>query len=125
LLLRKHTASGNSIKGWWSTALALTCFVLAANNDVVADNAVFLDCPLVVQQGTTDSIALRVFITNDIALNGFTMGYVCHSNGMEFSSVQPGPALFNPNPRGTFTWRVFPATKQVAIGWWNYVPQLP
>ncbi len=124
-LRRTCTVIEISIKGWRSTRITLACLLLITINVAVAANEVFLDCPATVQPGTSDSIAMRVYITNDIALNGFTMGYVCPSNGIEFSSVQAGPTLSNPYLPGTLTWRVFPTTKQLAIGWWNYLPQLP
>ncbi|MGB5138302.1 MAG: dockerin type I domain-containing protein [Candidatus Zixiibacteriota bacterium] len=67
-----------------------------------AENRVYLQCPVAVPPGSTDSFQVQVYLTNDVAINSITMTYHCLSDNIKFLSASPGAALLELPYLGTF-----------------------
>ncbi len=108
---------------------ALTMMILAiagfmAPNALLAVNKIRLDCP--VEKPTPgDSVGIKVYITNDVTIGGFSLGFKYNSNDIEITSVQQGPVFPPPPAFGSFLTQFKPADNMVLTGWLNFTPTFP
>lgn len=116
---------GSSRSLWVSVSCTLVALILTSVVSARAENAVYLECPVMSPSGTMDSIGIRVFVANDTNLYAFTLGFWLRTDKFVFSSAQAGPAIMEPMQNGNFLWRVFPPETQIAVAWYSFLEQMP
>ena len=97
---------------------------IIAPNALFAANTVRLGCPVDKPVVDGDSVAIPVYITNDVTLGGFSLGFSYNSNDVEVTSVQQGPGLVT-GGFGNFLTQFKPAENKLLTGWLNFTPASP
>ncbi len=98
--------------------------LVIAPGALFAVNSVRLECPAD-HLTDNDSVGIRVLITNDVALGGFSLGFKHNSPNLDISSITQGPA-FPPAPAfGSFLTTLNAANNTALAGWINFTPAIP
>jgi|GEM_PF-2823473 len=98
------------------SAMLVLAFQFAfGSSELPAANEVRLECPVVrLTANAGDSIAIKVHLTNDSDLGGFSLGFSYNSDMVEITSVAKGTII----PAGTTFKKTFvPESNQVLVGW--------
>jgi len=97
------------------TLLLFLAAFLLLTGAASALNQVRIECPVVKPTAVAgDSIAIKVHITNEDNLGGFTVGFSYNSDMVEVTSVAKGTII----PAGTTFKKTFvPESNQVLVGW--------
>lgn len=105
--------------------MMVSCSLVIAPSALFAVNSIRLDCPVEKPTVTGDSVGINVYLTNDVTIGGFSLGFGYNSNDIEVTSVQQGPALTIPGGFGNFLTQFKPAENKVLTGWINFTPLTP
>ncbi len=109
--------------------LMVLCTMIVGITWIIAPGALFgantirLECPVDVPTDG-DSVGVRVMITNDVALGGFSLGFTQNSPDIEITSVEKGPN-FPVAGFGQFLYTVNTTNNTVLAGWINFTPAAP
>ena len=106
------------------TLMAICLISIISTPELFAANIIRLGCPIDKPIVDGDSVGIPVYITNDIPVGGFSLGFSYSSNDVEVTSVQAGPALAT-GGSGNFLRQFKPAENKVLTGWINFTPELP
>ena len=106
------------------TLVAISLLSIIAPQGLSAANIIRLGCPIDRPVVNGDSVGIPVYITNDVPIGGFSLGFSYNSNDVEVTSVKAGPALAT-GGSGNFLRQFKPAENKVLTGWINFTPELP
>ena len=82
------------------------------------NNYVKIDCPLTIESGDTDdSLAIEIYINNDVELSAFAIGLSYNSDDVEVTSIDMTGSVL-PQPFNLF-YKLLPDSNQLLLG---YVP---
>ncbi|MGB5106845.1 MAG: T9SS type A sorting domain-containing protein [Candidatus Zixiibacteriota bacterium] len=105
-------------------AMVMSFSSIIAPSALFAANVVRMDCPIDKPVVDGDSVGIGIYITNDVTLGGFSLGFSYSSNDVEVTSVQQGPALVT-GGFGNFLVQLKPAENKILTGWLNFTPAVP
>lgn len=100
--------------------LALVTVSLVLCPGLKAANAVIVDCPIVVPVTASDSFAINIYLSNDVPLSSFSLGFEYNSEFIEATSVQALPFLHMPGSEGFAITKILPNSNQVGLAWAAY-----
>lgn len=106
------------------TVMTISILLIISPTALFSANIIRLGCPIDKPVVNGDSVGIPVYITNDLAVGGFSLGFSYNSNDVEVTSVQAGPALAT-GGSGNFLRQFKPAENKVLTGWINFTPELP
>jgi hypothetical protein len=96
----------------------LTVFaVVLISSIATAENRVTLGCPIVKPIVDGDSVGIPVYLTNDVTLGGFSLGFSYNSNDVEITSVSTAGSVLPALAPGDIITVFRPITNRVAVGW--------
>ncbi len=92
--------------------------VLQASSEIFAGlNQVIIGCPVPIAAGSTDSVLVKVYLTNEVPISLFRFAFRTKTPGFTISSAVSGPALTSLDLPGHITCQRFESGRMAEISW--------
>jgi agmatine deiminase len=90
----------------------------------VGINEITLGCPVQGNATTGDSIAIPVYLTSDIELFGFTLGFEYDSDDIEITAVDFDGSVIPVTPTAQYETILMPSENKVLVAWTSFTTNL-
>ena len=106
-------------KVFWLTLIVAICSFMIGSADLFAVNSVRLQCPITKPVVDGDSIPINIYITNDVQLSAFSIGFHWDKTAVPITSAKKGADF----PVGANFQKGFrPADQLILIGMISFDP---